>query len=342
MAVYGTVDFANKYFTHNLEGVAILIYTIVAIILRNSQYSQEVQDWTTEHQPKALANRMFHFYSDKTDITIPVLNQKHFAFIVLILCNKLNRYDRDIRVNSEGKSKIVAWFRQNVCNVFFDVMRCTFRDILMTLVLEGFSAYTTDSYSLLFSLASDIKFIAAVSIFVNYFINVSLWKNHLGSVWCIIMIEYFTQLGASLLVVLNKADGEVVIWACLLLIEIFAPLASMLAEEKIIRGSISITEFFKNNRDHLIAPACAIATAYGLKQYYQTLAVSDSLGADRSYLIRLKQLNLQNGSSLTQSYVIWNAVCAVYAIVKMIAMQPVLDDAREAYKEQLKQKEIAG
>jgi len=54
MAVYGTRDFVNKHFTHSLEGVAILIYTLVAIIFRNSQYSQEVQDWTTEHQPQAL------------------------------------------------------------------------------------------------------------------------------------------------------------------------------------------------------------------------------------------------------------------------------------------------
>jgi len=292
MAVYGTVDFVNKYFTHNFEGVGILLYTLVAIVLRNSQYSQEVQDWTTEHQPKALANRMFHFYSDKTTITMPVLNQKHFAIIVLVLCNKLNRHDRDIKVASEGKSKIVAWLRQNACSVFFDVMRCLFRDILITVVLDGASAYTTDSHALLSSLANDIMFIAAVSIFVNQFINVSLWKNHLGPVWCIIMIEYFTQLGASLLVVLNKADGEIVMWAGLLLIEILAPLASMLAEEKIIRGSVNTREFFKNHRDYLIAPVCAIATAYGLKQYYQTFAVSDSLGADRSYLIRLKQLNL--------------------------------------------------
>lgn len=121
-----------------------------------------------------------------------VLNQKHFAIIVLILYNKLNRHNRDIKVNTEGKSKIVAMIKQNVCCVFFDVMRCLFRDILMTLVLEGYSGNTADSSALLFNLANDIKFIAAVSIFVNTFINVSLWKNHLGSVWCIIMIEYFT------------------------------------------------------------------------------------------------------------------------------------------------------
>jgi len=68
-----------------------------------------------------------------------ILNQKHFAIIVLILCNKLNRHNRDIKVYTEGKSKIVAMIKQNVSCVFFDVMRCLFRDILMTLVLEGYS-----------------------------------------------------------------------------------------------------------------------------------------------------------------------------------------------------------
>jgi len=50
----------------------------------------------------------------------------------------------------------------------------------------------------------------------------------------------------------------------------------MFAEEHIILGSFDILEFFKNNKDFLIAPVFAIHAAYGLKKYYQTMAVSAS------------------------------------------------------------------
>ena len=76
--------------------------------------------------------------------------------------------------------------------------------------------------------------------------------------------------------VLNKADGDIYMQVCLLLIEIFAPLTSMFAEEHIVLGSFDILEFFKNNKDFFIAPVFAIHAAYGLKKYYQTMAVSAS------------------------------------------------------------------
>lgn len=77
----------------------------------------------------------------------------------------------------------------------------------MKLIYEGPEGLTKDNFGFFRCLVDDAKLIAVLTILINYSVDPVVWPKRLGKIWSIMMIEYQTQFGASLLLSMNKAES---------------------------------------------------------------------------------------------------------------------------------------
>lgn len=116
MSYTGIVDGAKKYILTK-DAIAVVLYSWIGVILRNSYFCQDVHNWTISHNLLNTVSKVpvSTHIDDITTISpisvLPRFNSNHFAIIVLVVFNKLNRYERGLMPVTNDKSIWVRSFR---------------------------------------------------------------------------------------------------------------------------------------------------------------------------------------------------------------------------------------
>lgn len=79
----------------------------------------------------------------------------------------------------------------------YDVMRCLMKDFTLRLILKG-----SDIALALFK--KDLKFAVVASLLINLLVKSPKWFRRQGVILSIMVIEFQTQLAASLLLILKE------------------------------------------------------------------------------------------------------------------------------------------
>ena len=181
------LDVFQKYVLTK-DALIVILYSWVGVILRNWYYTQEVFDWSSGHSPLIDAKRASLLTTSNDGQVsllsmVPIFKSAHFAMIVLIIFNKMNRHDNEL-VQDQGKPTMLKRILK-LKYVFFDIQRCLLKDIILHFLVQGDN--TNQSAS---RLLNDVKFVAIASVFVNHVVKAPNWYKRQGILWSIMIIEH--------------------------------------------------------------------------------------------------------------------------------------------------------